>query len=221
MKVLTSLSFLNLIFSISASIPPLPERNVTTFAIAFSEILQANGCTSIVIFIKKRSKTRKLNELIQELHKISLPTYLFVDRIETYFDFIDARIKASVETSSLIFSKPDEIIDEIQNRNLAHRLCLFMFYWGLDKIENYMDFSDTKEPLKIVYITHPRQKVYRIYFNRNDSDGSGKMKMVNWYDATSLGLHHEPLLPRIQKIYNKLAWRTIFVPAVNVSDHLT
>lgn len=217
-STLKSLLLLTFFLSvINAKLEPLPERNVSTFAAGLSEICKATESNSIAVFIKNTTKTRKVNELLQELHKLNVVTYLFVTDHEQFLKFIESCIKASIEITSLIFARPDEMIEQIQERNLAHRISLYMFYWGLEKIQDYTDSKELREPLKLVYITHPRKKVYRVYFNRGTADGSGEMKMVNWFDATSLGLYREPLLPPTEDVYKKLGWRTIYVPAVHVS----
>lgn len=93
-----------------------------------------------------------------------------------------------------------------------------MFYWGDKDIVNVdTDELKLREPLRVVYITHPRKKFYRVHYNMATPDGSGALKLVNWYNATNFGLFKEPLLPSTENVYKKLGGRTLYVPVVHVS----
>lgn len=216
MAIWPSVISLCLICFSSALIQPLPERNTTVFATAFVEICRAIETKSIVVFITNSTRTRKVNEFMLKCHEISLQIYLFKD-IEAYYRHVTAHIEVSLETTSLIFAEPWEIIPEIQRRRLDHRLSLFLFYWGEKDIRVAKKMGlELREPLRVAYITHPRKKVYHIHYNMATPDGSGNLKLVNWYDANSLGLFREPLLPLREQVYKTLGGRMLYIPVIHV-----
>lgn len=194
------------------------EKNISFFATGLSEILEAIGDNSIVILLPpRRKRIKKLDEFLKKAHtSLTIQTFLFTHQ-EKFYAYIATSLKRSVETTSLVFDAPDYVIQEVRERNLAHRLSVFLFYWGAKTIEDIeLTKLELREPLRTAFITHPRKEVYRVYYNQAVSDGTGKMKMVNWYDAKSLGLFKEPLLPRLDLVFKKLVWRTLYVPAINV-----
>lgn len=212
-SILVCLSFLS--FS-SASIQSLPERNTTVFATAFLEICRAIETKSIVILITNSTRTRKVNEFMLKCHEVSLQIYLFKD-IEVYYRHIAEQIEVSLETTSLIFAEPWEIVPEIQKRRLDHRLSLFLFYWDEKDIRVAKKMGlELREPLRVAFITHPRKRVYHIHYNMATPDGSGNLKLINWYDANSLGLFREPLLPLREQVYKTLGGRMLYIPVIHV-----
>lgn len=234
MKLLTSYLFLSSIFSffpktLVQKIAFTTEKNTSFFETGLNEILQAIGDNSIVILLPpNRKRARKLNEFLKKAHaSLTIQMFLFNNK-ERFYSHVEISLKRSVETTSIVFYSPDSVIPEIRARNLAHRLSVFLFYWGAKNIKD-IEFVELNlhEPLRTAFITHPREEVYRVYYNQAVSDGTGKMKMVNWYDAKSLGLYKEPLLPRLDLVFKKLVGRTLFVPAIHVrifsavSDKLT
>uniref|UniRef100_A0A336JZW6 CSON009745 protein n=1 Tax=Culicoides sonorensis TaxID=179676 RepID=A0A336JZW6_CULSO len=186
------------------------------------EILNSIGDNSIAVLLpSNQNLQRKINEILKEsFTSLTLQTVLFTDQ-EKFFMYVETSLKGSIQTTNIIFDTPEFIISEIKLRNLAHRLSLFLFYWGAVSIDeiNSMEI-EFKEPLRVAIITRPRKKVYRIYYNQAVPDGSGKMKLVNWYDFNSLGLYKEPLLPRLETVFKKLEWRTLYFPAINTPPWL-
>lgn len=196
-----------------------PEKNTSVFATGLSEILGAIGDNSIAILLPSsdRKRTRKLSEFLKYVHScLSIQMFLFTNQ-EKFYSYIETSVKGSVETTSLVFASPESVIPEIIAQNLAHRLSLFLFYSGAKTIDEVgLTERELREPLRAAFITHPRKQVYRVYYNQAVPDGSGKLKMVNWYDANSLGLYKEPLLPRLEVVFKKLDWRTLYVPVIHV-----
>lgn len=66
-------------------------------------------------------------------------------------------------------------------------------------------------------ITNPRKFVYRIYYNQATSSNDGRMKLVNWFDGNNLGLNSEPILFRVNGIYENFNERQFIVPVVHVN----
>lgn len=199
-----------------------PEKNTSVFATGLSEILAAIGDSSIAILLPSGHKRpKKLNEFVKTAHSsLTIQTFLFTNQ-EKFYSYVETSVKGSVETTCLLFASPNSVIPEIRARNLAHRLSLFLFYSGAKRIEDIaLTERELREPLRAAFITHPRKEVYRVYYNQAVPDGSGRLKMVNWYDANSLGLYKEPLLPRLDEVFKKLDWRTLYVPVIHVSGCL-
>lgn len=200
-----------------------PEKNVSIFASGLSEILEAIEDNSITILLpcyKKRS--RVLNEFLKQVHSsLTTQMYLFSDP-EIFYSYIDSSLKRSIQTISLIFAFPEYVIPEIRIKNLAHRLSLFLFYTEARSMnEIKLHELELREPLRAAIITHPKNQVYRIYYNQAVPDGSGGMTMVNWYDGNNFGLYKKPLLPRLEHVFKKLNWRTLLVPVIHVRPFST
>lgn len=106
---------------------------------------------------------------------------------------------------------------QIHRRNLAHRLSLYVFYWGAHHLPKDVKRWNLKEPLRAVIITNPRKFVFRVYYNQATSANDGSMKLVNWFDGANLGLNSEPVLPHVKSIYENFGNRTFIVPVAHVS----
>jgi hypothetical protein len=90
-----------------------------------------------------------------------------------------------------------------------------MFYWGAKTLPDYSDWY-LREPLRGVFITNPRHKVYRVYYNQASSADENRLKLVNWYNGNDVGLATEPLL-RNANSYKNFNGRTFYVPVSHVS----
>jgi hypothetical protein len=123
-----------------------------------TEIIKGHKVKSLVILVNNNTvKPGKINEFIKELHKENIQSCIFYDK-DKYFNHVQTSLEGSMETTSIIFSTPANILDEIQERNLAHRLALYIFYWGLKKLHVNTNWN-LKEPLRVVIVTNPRSKV--------------------------------------------------------------
>ncbi|CAO1422930.1 unnamed protein product [Diamesa serratosioi] len=199
---------------VSADIAITSIRNLSKMAIGLSEIsrgLQTSKTITILNFNNKRSS--KINEFIQNIHQFNLQTCIFNDT-EKFFNFVEFNLKGSLEVTCLIFSNPKDIIVEIHEKNLAHRLSLFIFFWGATELPVYKGWN-LREPLRTVIITNPKKFVYRVYYNQACSCNDGNLKFVNWYDGNYLGLHKEPLLPDISQIYKNFNGRIFKIPVIH------
>jgi hypothetical protein len=110
---------------------------------------------------------------------------------------------------------------QIHNRNLAHRLSLYIFFWNATHLPGEYKNWNLRDPLRVALITNPRDFVYRIYYNQATSAGDGKLKLVNWFDGKNLGLNREPLLPDIKSVYRSFDGRQFVVPVVHVMRNAT
>ncbi|KAG5678940.1 hypothetical protein PVAND_008559 [Polypedilum vanderplanki] len=183
-------------------------------AIALSEICQGLQTIKTITLLNSNNRNSiAFNEFIMEIHRRQLETCIFNDTLD-FFKFIEMRLKGSLDITALIFDNPDKFIKEIHNRNLAHRLSLFIFYWNAKHLSSNYKLWNLHDPLRAVFITNPRYFVYRIYYNQALSSNDGTLKLVNWYDGNSLGLQKEPLLPDIKSVHKTFNGRRHFIVPV-------
>lgn len=95
-----------------------------------------------------------INDFIQQLHKLYCKSIIFSD-IELFFENIKWSLEGAIGSVNLIFAPPYGITKMIYERKLAHRLSLFIFYWGIKKPPKYYEV-DFHEPLRVIVITRPR-----------------------------------------------------------------
>lgn len=97
-----------------------------------------------------------IDEFLQNLHKLNFKSVVFYET-ELFFKFIESSLHGSIESVNLIFCKPYELMPKIRERKLAHRLSLFIFYWGAKYPPKRAEVS-FQEPMRAVVITRPRKK---------------------------------------------------------------
>lgn len=97
-----------------------------------------------------------VDDFILKLHKLYFKSVIFYDP-ELFFKFIESSLQGSIESVNLIFYKPNDLTQKIYDHKLAHRLSLFIFYWGarFPPKRNEVNF---REPIRAVVITRPRKK---------------------------------------------------------------
>lgn len=69
----------------------------------------------------------------------------------------------------------------------------------------------------MVLIIRPRLDVLRVYYNQATPHDKGELKLVNWYDANSLGLFKVPLLPSPKDVYRNFEGRALSIPIIHVN----
>ncbi|XP_030556123.1 ionotropic receptor 40a, partial [Drosophila novamexicana] len=194
--------------------------NESDVAIALSQIINGLQPRQLAILVMPSSRlfgadcvnddTIQVDEFIQRLHRLYYKSVIFYDT-ELFFDYIEANLLGAIECVNLIFHEPDELSARIQERRLAHRLSLFIFYWGARQPPNATRVS-FEEPMRAVVITRPRRKAFRIYYNQALPTGTSQLRLVNWYDGDNLGLQKTPLLPSAATVYANLDGRVFRVP---------
>ncbi|XP_055376394.1 ionotropic receptor 40a [Condylostylus longicornis] len=178
-----------------------------------SEIINGLNPKYLVIFCQNYSQNEDVNDLIYEIHKMNYQSCIFYN-ITKYFQFIGTTIKSSVESTSIIFLNPDGFVELLHENNLAHRLSLFVFYWGA-KSPPSAKYARFEEPLRVVIITRPREKAFRVFYNQAVPSGVSSLRLVNWYDGESLGLIKTPLLPSTSSVYSKFDGRIFKIPVIH------
>lgn len=108
-------------------------------------------------------------------------------------------------------------IFQLRNRNLAHRLSLFLFFWNATHLPKRRLDYNFAEPFRVVLIIRPRLDVLRVYYNQATPHNKGELKLVNWYDANSLGLFKVPLLPKPKDVYRNFEGRSLSIPIIHVN----
>lgn len=81
-----------------------------------------------------KENSAKINEFIQQVHKLNLKTCVF-DDTKLFYKFVDDNLKGSVEVTSLIFAEPFEILEEVSELSVK------------DTIDDQMNFSDSRQKL--------------------------------------------------------------------------
>ncbi|KAG4077829.1 hypothetical protein HA402_013763 [Bradysia odoriphaga] len=188
-------------------------RIVTVYSL--TEISKAQNANSINIFASRNSNVTDIDDIMKYIHESSeLKTCIFYD-FEQYFQNVEENQKGFIETTSLIFAEPFHILRELRNRNLGHRLSLFVFFWNATHLPKRRDAYHFSEPFRIVLIIRSRLAVLRVYYNQATPHDSGELKLVNWYDANSLGLFKVPLLPSPKDVYRNFGGRVLSIPIIH------
>ncbi|ALC38923.1 Ir40a, partial [Drosophila busckii] len=188
--------------ALSQIINGLQPRQLAILASSSSGVLSAD-CAN--------DEALQVDEFIQRLHRLYYKSVIFYNKT-LFFEYIEANLLGAIECVNLIFQQPDELLEDILQRRLAHRLSLFIFYWGARQPPNATLLS-FEEPLRAVVITRPRRKAFRIYYNQAVPTGTGELRLVNWYDGDNLGLQRTPLLPSAASVYANFEQRVFKVPS--------
>ncbi|KAH8236079.1 hypothetical protein KR032_007796, partial [Drosophila birchii] len=152
----------------------------------------------------------QVNDFLQQIHRLYYKSVIFNDS-ELFFHHIETNLHGAIECVNLILNKPQEILKRLYVRRLAHRLSLFVFYWGArwPPRPHTLHFE---EPMRVVVVTRPRHKAFRIYYNQARPSSDSQLRLVNWYDGDNLGLERIPLLPPALSIYSNFEGRVFTVP---------
>lgn len=97
-------------------------------------------------------------------------------------------------------------------------MSLFVFFWNSTRLPKRRFAYHFEEPFRIVLIIRPRLDVLRVYYNQATPHDNGELKLVNWYDANSLGLFKVPLLPSPKDVYRNFEGRVLSIPIIHVNN---
>ncbi|XP_065356439.1 ionotropic receptor 40a [Calliphora vicina] len=205
-----------------------PEKNISDVSIGLSQIVKSLHPNQLAILMGPKATFNNswddyqlhdeenqnlqlhIDEFLQNLHTLNFKSVIFYDT-ELFFKFIESSLHGSIESVNLIFCKPYDLMQRIHDRKLAHRLSLFIFYWGAKYPPKRAEVN-FREPVRAVVITRPRKRAFRIYYNQAYADGLGRLKLVSWYDGDNLGLSKEPLLSLAKTVYSNFQGRVFRVP---------
>nr|XP_043069712.1 ionotropic receptor 40a [Drosophila bipectinata] len=151
-----------------------------------------------------------VDDFVKRLHRNYYNSLIFNNR-EIFFQHIEANLMGAIECVSLILIDPKELLDNLYNRHLTHRLSLYIFYWGANWLPR-ASLLKFEEPLRAVVVTRPRKHAFRIYYNQAQPSKINHLQLVNWYDTNNLGLKRCPLLPSGASVYKNFDGRVFRVP---------
>ncbi|KFB41314.1 AGAP004021-PA-like protein [Anopheles sinensis] len=179
-----------------------------------SEMINLLSPKSLVILVQNETKIDRLDKLTVIIHRHSIPTCVYYD-LEGYFNLIEENLKQSLETTSLIFCHPEDMLQDIIDRRLAHRLSLFIFYWGAAQLPKRLNSALLKEPFRVAVITNPRRNIYRIFYNQAKPNNRGEMLSSNWFDGNDMTFKRVPLLPSPTEVYKNFEGRIFSIPVIH------
>uniref|UniRef100_A0AAG5CQN3 Ionotropic glutamate receptor L-glutamate and glycine-binding domain-containing protein n=1 Tax=Anopheles atroparvus TaxID=41427 RepID=A0AAG5CQN3_ANOAO len=107
------------------------------------------------------------------------------------------------------------MLQEIIDRRLAHRLSLFIFYWGATQLPKRLNSVLLKEPFRVAVITNPRKNIYRIFYNQAKPNNRGEMLSSNWFDGNDMTFKRMPLLPSPTEVYKNFEGRIFSIPVIH------
>ncbi|XP_052122664.1 ionotropic receptor 40a isoform X2 [Frankliniella occidentalis] len=136
--------------------------------------------------------------------------------MDEYIDHIRQTMARYEGMTSIIFcsrKSSEKLINTIRNANLIQRNILYMFYYELWPPSDVF-LGALQEAMRVAVISNPRPGTYRIYYTQATPEGSGTLKLVNWW-SSSATLFRYPVLPPASRIYTDLRGRTLHVPVLH------
>ncbi|KAJ1529788.1 hypothetical protein ONE63_006534 [Megalurothrips usitatus] len=118
--------------------------------------------------------------------------------------------------TSIIFcsrKSAERLITAIRNSNLIQRNILYMFYCELWPPSPKF-LATLQEAMRVAVISNPRPGAYRVYYTQATPEGSGALRLVNWWSAGAALFRH-PVLPPASRVYTDLRGRTLNVPVLH------
>ncbi|XP_058468079.1 ionotropic receptor 40a [Malaya genurostris] len=194
---------------------PLPDHsNHSGMVLGLSEMINLLAPKTLAILVLNETKIDQIDRLTVMVHHHNIPTCIFIDT-ENYFRYIRDNLKKSVDTTSLLFSHPEDMMEDIAERRLAHRLSLYIFYWGAKNVPTNLDRSLLREPLRVAVITNPRRNIFRIFYNQAKPNNHGKLLSANWFDGNDMTFKRTPLLPTPTEVYKNFEGRVFTIPVIH------
>lgn len=94
--------------------------------------------------------SKDFSDFVKLINQNSIQNVIFTDE-EDYFNYVEENVLGSIKIASLIFDKPYSLSRTLFEQKLAHRVSLFMFYYGEIGAPKGNIFLD--EPLRLAVIT--------------------------------------------------------------------
>ncbi|XP_049866227.1 ionotropic receptor 40a [Pectinophora gossypiella] len=208
------------LFDIQDVISDTLTRLPRDFSLAIKDI--AEGLPTKTITVVRGNSTSIRSEDIFELlcllseHKVSVVNLDIStrDNKEKYYAFLKQALDTSEERTSLILCEPFEcenILIELTEGNLIHRMILYIFYWPYGVISKRFLLS-IREAMRVAVITNPRPSVFRVHYNQAIPDRLHHLTLVNWWAGS---LYKSPVLPPADKVYHDFKGRIFEVPVLH------
>ncbi|XP_053698504.1 ionotropic receptor 40a [Sabethes cyaneus] len=202
--------------ALNAQLAPLPDHsNHSGMVLGLAEMIDLLAPKTLAILALNEMKIDKIDRLTVMIHHHHIPTCIFINDSENYYRYIADNLKKSVETTSLLLCHPDEMLQDIADRRLAHRLSLYIFFWGAKRVPTDLDRSLLKEPLRVAVITNPRKNVFRIFYNQAKPNNHGELLSANWFDGNDMTFKTVPLLPTPTEVYKNFEGRVFTIPVIH------
>ncbi|XP_062561780.1 ionotropic receptor 40a [Armigeres subalbatus] len=182
--------------------------------LGLSEMINLLAPKTLAILVLNETKIDKIDRLTVMIHHQNIPTCIFNNQDE-YFQYIGNNLKKSLETTSLLFCHPEEMVEDLVVRRLAHRLSLYIFYWGAHKPPTVLDRTLLREPLRVAVITNPRKNIFRIFYNQAKPNNRGELLSANWFDGNDMTFKKVPLLPTPTTVYKNFEGRVFTIPVIH------
>lgn len=183
--------------------------------LGLSEMINLLAPKTLAILVLNETKIDKIDRLTVMIHHHNIPTCIF-NNLDEYFQYIGSNLKKSLETTSLLFCHPEEMLEDLIERRLAHRLSLYIFYWGVRKVPTQLDRTLLREPLRVAVITNPRKNIFRIFYNQVKPNNRGELLSTNWFDGNDMTFQKVPLLPTPTTVYKNFEGRVFTIPVIHV-----
>ncbi|KAL5283566.1 hypothetical protein ACFFRR_006054 [Megaselia abdita] len=184
--------------------------------------------------------SKDFSDFIGLINENGIMNVIFTDEGD-YLKYVEKNVNGSIKIASLIFKEPYFLSWVLFDKKLAHRVSLFMFYYGQIGEPQGRKIC-LREPLRLAVITkRVPLNVLRVYYNvdinvipnkydygdENDDDGNDpcygasninygrrlKLRMVNWYNPERKSVHNAPLIPSSDSVYSNLNNHVLRVPA--------
>lgn len=94
--------------------------------------------------------SKEFSDFVKLINQNSIQNLIFTYE-EDYFSYVEENVLGSVKIASLIFDKPYKLSRMLFEQKLAHRVSLFMFYYG--EIGAPKGNIFLHEPLRVAIIT--------------------------------------------------------------------
>lgn len=199
----------------SQLVPITDPSNHSGMVTGLSEMINLLSPKTLVLLVLNETKIHKIDRLTVAIHSYNIPTCIFYD-LEQYFEYIANNLKNSLDTTSLLLCHPADMLVDLVDRRLAHRLSLYIFYWGARRLPAGFDRTLLREPLRVAVITNPKKKIFRIFYNQAKPNNLGELLSANWFDGSDMTFKRVPLLPTPTEVYKNFEGRVFTIPVIHV-----
>nr|AIO10900.1 ionotropic receptor 40a [Culex quinquefasciatus] len=198
----------------SQLVPITDPSNHSGMVTGLSEMINLLSPKTLVLLVLNETKIHKIDRLTVAIHSYNIPTCIFYD-LEQYFEYIANNLKNSLDTTSLLLCHPADMLVDLVDRRLAHRLSLYIFYWGARRLPAGFDRTLLREPLRVAVITNPKKKIFRIFYNQAKPNNLGELLSANWFDGSDMTFKRVPLLPTPTEVYKNFEGRVFTIPVIH------
>lgn len=142
---------------------PLNQDIVSNVTEGLCAIIKALETSQLVILVKNSRNSNDISDLskycfnckdfsdfVRIINQNDIQNVIFTEQ-EDYFTYIEDNVYGSIKVVSMIFDLPYRLSKILHFRKLAHRLSLFVFYYGEN--QEPRNNIELREPLRLAIIT--------------------------------------------------------------------